>query len=195
MNGNKLNAKLGLIGLFVLVGFGIAVLMAFMPAGASTTGDVYPGFGDWQVNNPTRVIDEDITVSGNINVSSTLELWNATIRMDLGFDNQYIINVTPTGNLKANDTLLTSSRDTWEYGFYVYGLMTLLRTNVAETYDGIQVLTDNKVLIEDTSIILFTGIGLTLEDANGATVRNVSLQTNEYSGYVDAGNFTSTSNA
>ncbi|MCK5414931.1 MAG: hypothetical protein KAJ35_06090, partial [Thermoplasmata archaeon] len=184
MNGNKLNARLGLIGLFVLVGLGIAVLMAFMPAGASTTGDVYPGFGDWQVNNPTRVIDEDITVYGNINVSNTLELWNATIRMDLGFDKQYMIDVTPMGNLKANDTRLTSTRDRNEYSFHVYGSMTLLRTSVEESF-GIRVLTDNTVLIEDSSIILFSGgTGLYLEDADGTTVRNIELQTDEYSGTI-----------
>ena len=194
MNGNKLNARLGLIGLFVLVGLGIAVLMAFMPAGASTTGDVYPGYGDWQVGNATRVIDEDITVFGNINVTSTLELWNATIRMDLAIDNQYLINVTPTGNLKANDTWLTSTRDTREWGFLVYGMMTMLRTVVEETYDGIQVLTDNTVLIEDSSIILFTGIGLYLENADGTTVRNIQLQTNEYSG-TSKGTYNATSSA
>jgi len=50
--------------------------------------------------------------------------------MDLGFDNQYTVNVTTNGNLKANDTLITSTRDYREYGFTVYGKMTLLRTTV-----------------------------------------------------------------
>jgi len=73
MNGKKLNTRIGLIGLFVLVAFGVAVLMAVMPAGAVTTGDAYPGYGDWDVNNATRVIDEEIIVYGDLNVAGAVE--------------------------------------------------------------------------------------------------------------------------
>jgi hypothetical protein len=179
MNGNKLHARLGLIGLFVVVAFGIAVLMAVMPAGAVTTGDSYPGFGDWDVNNPTKVIDEEIVVYGNLNIDSTLELWNATIRMDLGSDNQYKVNVTTNGNLKANDTLITSTRDYREFGFTVYGLMTLDNVEVSETWYGVRVLTDNTVMIKNSRFLKSYGTGLYLEDADGTTVKDVFIQTNE----------------
>jgi hypothetical protein len=162
-----------------LVGFLVAVLLVIMPAGAVTTGDAYPGFGDWQVNNATKVIDEEIIVYGDLNVNSTLELWNATIRMDLGFDNQYMVNVTSNGNLKANDTLITSTRNYREYGFQVHGLMTLKRVTVDETWDGVRVLTSNTVLIEDCKFLRSYGSGLYLEDADGTTVKDVFIQTND----------------
>ncbi len=181
MNGNDLMTRLGLIGLFVLVAIGVAVLLAVMPAGAVTTGDVYPGFGDWNVNNATKVIDEEIIVYGDLNVNSTLELWNATIRMDLGYDNQYMVNVTTIGNLKANDTLITSTRNYREYGFQVHGMMAMKRVTVMETYNGLRVLTNNTVLIEDSAFILSYGAGMYLENADGTTVRNVQIQTNELS--------------
>ena len=173
--------RLGLIGLFVLVALGVAVLLTMMPAGAVTTGDVYPGFGDWNVHNATKVIDEEIVVYGDLNVNSTLELWNATIRMDLGSDNQYQITVTDIGNLMANDTLITSTRTYREFGFLVYGKMTLKRTTVMETYDGLRVLTANTVLIQDSAFLLSYGTGVYLEDANGTTLKNVTVQTNELS--------------
>jgi hypothetical protein len=179
MHDSKLRARLGLIGLFVLIALGVAALMAVMPAGAVTTGDAYPGFGDWNVNNATKVIDEEIIVYGDLNVNSTLELWNATIRMDLGFDNQYKVNVTTLGNLKANDTLITSTRTYREFGFQVHGLMTLKRVTVDETYGGVQVLTSNTVLIEDSNFLRSYGTGLYLEDADGTTIRNVFIQTND----------------
>jgi hypothetical protein len=181
MDGNTLRGRLGLIGLFVLVALGVAALMAVMPAGAVTTGDAYPGFGDWDVNNPTKVIDEEIVVYGNLNIDSTLELWNATIRMDLGSDNQYKVNVTTFGNLKANNTLITSTRDYREFGFTVYGKMTLLKTTVEECYNGLRVLTVDTVLIQDTTIQKTFGTGLYLEDADGTTLKNIQIQTNEIS--------------
>jgi hypothetical protein len=179
MKGNRLNAKLGLIGLVALVGFLVALLLAFTPAGAVTTGDAYPGFGDWQIDNATKVIDEEIIVYGDLNVNSTLELWNATIRMDLGFDNQYKVNVTTNGNLKANDTLITSTRSYREFGFTVYGLMTLDRVEVSETWGGVQVLTGNTISIKNSNFLRSYGTGLYLEDADGTTVQDVFIQTND----------------
>jgi parallel beta-helix repeat protein len=59
--------------------------------------------------------------------------------------------------------------------------MTLLRTTVEEAYDGLRVLTDKTVLIEDSTIQKTYGAGIYLEDADGTTLRNVQIQTNEIS--------------
>ncbi|NIP34365.1 MAG: hypothetical protein GWN18_05410, partial [Thermoplasmata archaeon] len=101
--------------------------------------------------------------------------------MDLGGDNQYKINVTTNGNLKANDTLITSTRSYREFGFTVYGHMTLLRTTVMETYNGVRILTDNTILLKDSRFLLSYGTGIYLESADGTTLNNVSIQTNELS--------------
>jgi len=181
MDGSKLRFRMGLIGLFALAALGIAVLMAVMPAGAYTTGDAYPGYGDWVVDNPTQVIDEVVVVYGDVVVNSKLELWNATVLMDLGYDDQYMIEVATSGELKANDTLITSTNTAREYGFEVYGKMTLLRTAVEETYNGLRILTDDTVLLQDSWFTRSYGTGLYLEDADGTTLRNIQIQTNEIS--------------
>ncbi len=125
MNGKRLTTRIGLIGLFALAGLGIAILMAIAPAGAHTTGDVYPGTGDWEIQTNTRVIDEEIIVSGNITIDADLELWNATIKISLPSDNAYKVKVTENGNLMANDSMITSTITSYEYGFRVLGPMNL----------------------------------------------------------------------
>ncbi len=181
-NGNR-RLNLGLIGLFVLVGLGIAVLMALLPAAAVTTGDVYSGSGDWVINNPTKVVDEQIYVSGNLEVRGDLTLWNADIFMTLSVDNQYIVNVTGTGNLMANDSMITSALSWIEFGFTVYGEMTLERVEVSEVWEGVRVYTDDTILIKDSRILQTIGSGLYLKDADGTTVRNLQIQTDDLNVY------------
>ncbi len=173
--------RLSLIGLIVLVGLGIAILMTLMPAGASQTGDTYPApgyHGDWTIDTNTRVIDEVLNVDGNIIVNAQLELWNVTIWFD-NVDDAHMLNVTTNGNLMANDTRITSAWSEYEYGFTVYGKMTLKRATIEETYGGVQVLTKNTVTIEDSSFLRSYGTGLYLEDADGTTVKNIQIQTND----------------
>ncbi len=173
--------RLSLIGLIVLVGLGIAILMTLMPAGASQTGDTYPApgyHGDWTIDTNTQVIDEVLHVDGNIVVNAQLELWNVTIWFD-NFDDAHMLNVTTNGNLMANDTRITSAWSNYEYAFTVYGKMTLLRVTIEETYNGVQVLTKNTVTIEDSSFLRSYGTGLYLEDADGTTVKNIQIQTND----------------
>lgn len=179
MNGNGLTSRIGLIGLFVLAGLGIAVLMAVAPAGAITTGDAYPGTGDWVISSDTRVIDEVVTVYGNVSVEGKLELWNATIEMSQSRDNEFKFVVTPNGNLMANDSLITSTLSFLEFGFHVKGPMTLDRVVVEETWGGVRVMTDNKVVIKNSQLIKAYGSGLYLEDADGTTISNVLIQADD----------------
>ncbi len=165
----------------MLVGLGIAILMTMMPAGASQTGDTYPApgyHGDWVIDTNTRVIDEVLYIDGNMTVTAQLELWNVTLWFD-NVDDDHLLNVTKNGNLMANDTRITSAWSSYEYSFTVYGKMTLLRVTVEETYGGTQVLTGNTVTITDSSFLRSYGTGLYLEDADGTTVKNVQIQTNE----------------
>ena len=173
--------KLSLIGLIVLVGLGIAILMTLMPAGASQTGDTYPapGYqGDWTIDTNTRVIDEILYVDGNILINAQLELWNVTILFD-NVDDDHELKVTASGNLKANDTRITSAWSSYEYSFKVYGKMTLKRVTIEETFGGVQVLSKNTVTIEDSSFLRSYGTGLYLKDADGTSVKNIQIQTNE----------------
>lgn len=173
--------RLSLIGLIVLVGLGIAILMTLMPAGASQTGDTYPApgyHGDWVIDSNTRVIDEVLYIDGDISVNAALELWNVTIWFD-NIDDAHGLNVTTIGNLMVNDSRITSAWSNYEYAFTVYGKMTLKRATIEETYGGVQVLTKNTVTIEDSSFLRSYGTGLYLEGADGTTVRNIQIQTDE----------------
>ncbi len=183
MNVGNRRINLGLVGLFVLVGLGLALLMTLSPAGAVVTGDVYSGTGDWVINQPTKAIDEVVMVNGSLEIKNVLELWNCTIEMNLPGDDAYKLNVTTSGNLMANNTLFTSTRTYYEYGYTVYGKMNLRRCVVEECYNGLQVLTIDTVSIQDTLIHKTYGMGLYLEDADGTTVNNITIQTNEISVY------------
>jgi hypothetical protein len=180
MQDGKIAIRMGLVALLALVGVVLALVVLTAPAHAIITGDAPPSSGDWKVNQETWVKSEpNVRVYGNAIINSVLHIQNSTVYMALTMDNQYMINVTATGNLKANNSRITALNTNYEYGFYVYGKMALLKMVVEETFNGVQVLTEKTVTIESTDIIMSYGTALYLYNANDTTLKNVFVQTNE----------------
>ncbi|MCK5252052.1 MAG: hypothetical protein KAQ96_03850 [Thermoplasmata archaeon] len=106
----KLN--IGLIGLFALIGLGIAVLLAVMPASAGFTGDAPPMIPgqDWNINNPTHVWDQTVTIwDADVNVNNKLSLHNVTVSFEVvTIYDYYDFNVNAAGSVQANDTTITA---------------------------------------------------------------------------------------
>jgi hypothetical protein len=171
---------MGFVALLALVGVALALVVFTVPAHASITGDAPPMSGDWTVNQETWVKNEpNVMVNGNVIVKNTLHLWNSTVFMVLTSDNQYMINVTAAGKLQANNSRISALNTDCEYGFLVWGKLDVKTSTVEEMYNGIRVLTTNAVTIQDCLLQKAFGQVLYLENANGTTIKNVKMQTDE----------------
>jgi hypothetical protein len=105
------------------VGLGLAVLGLLVLVGvvsATITGDLPPMMGDWVIDNPTKVTDEEVFIlDGNVIVNSALTLQDSTIYIDwmMNPDN-YDFNISAGGSVKADGSVITSSwGDGIEYNF------------------------------------------------------------------------------
>ncbi len=159
----------------------VATLLLATPAHATITGDSPPASGDWVINQLTKVTDEpSINIKGNIIIKNKLEITNSNIFMVLTTDNEYMVNVTATGELvTSKGTIITAANSYNEYGFVVWGKMSLIDTRVQETYKGVQVLTDKAVTIQRSFLERSYGPGLYLENANGTKVLDSTIQTDD----------------
>ena len=174
--------RMGFVALLALVGVVLALVVFTAPAHASITGDAPPMSGDWKVNQETWVKNEpNVQVNGNIIINSVLHIWSSNVYMALTMDDQYMINITASGTLQANNSLITALDTNSEYGFLVWGKLDLKTSTVEEMYNGIRVLTTNTVTIQDCLLQKAFGQVLYLENANGTTVKNVKMQTDEVS--------------
>ena len=71
------------------------LILASPGAKAWQSGSTYSGSGDWTISTATIVADEpSFTVSGNINVQSTLTIYNSFMSIDSPTDGAYTLNVT-----------------------------------------------------------------------------------------------------
>jgi len=124
MNGDsKLHFNLALLGVLAAVFMTALVLGTADDASAVIIGDAYSGSGDWDINNPTTVIDEWIWVmDGDINVNADLQVWNSEIYMgpSMLWD-IYDINVARGVDFQSNDS--TFEGMTWYWGFNMDGSM------------------------------------------------------------------------
>ncbi|MGQ9582720.1 MAG: hypothetical protein ACUVV6_04305, partial [Thermoplasmatota archaeon] len=121
---------------WLLVGLAIAAaafvaLIASPKAEAWQSGDSYSGSGDWTIDDPTIVAEESLTVTGNIEIKSSLTVYNSDIAIDQGSDGQYTLNVASGGKLLLYDSYLYSN-DSYDYKFTVYGS---LHINYSYIYD------------------------------------------------------------
>ena len=180
MQDGKIAIRMGFVALLALVGVALALVVFTAPAHASITGDAPPMSGDWIVSQVTWVVDEpSVLVFGNAIIESTLHIHNSTVYMVLYMDNEYKINVTATGNLQANNSRITALDTYSEYGFLVYGKMSLKLCKVQEMFNGVRVMTTKDVTIEDCVLEKAYGQILYLENANHTTIKNVKLQSDE----------------
>ena len=151
---SKLN--IGLIGLLALIGLGIAVLLAVMPASAGYTGDsppILPG-QDWNINNPTKVWDQDVYIwDADVNVNSQLTLHNVTVYFTVTTNYDYYdFNVNAGGSVKANDSQITAfnGMSGFYWDLYMDGTCDFLRC----TLDYLMTMKTTGTLILDDSTLV-----------------------------------------
>ena len=159
----------------------VAVVLLATPAHATITGDMPPAYGDWVINNPTTATDEmAIYIEGNIIVYNKLTLTNSTVYMMLWSDDQYMVNVTATGDLvMQKGAVLTAANTNYEYGFLVTGKASITNSRIQETYKGVRVITDKAVTIQNSFLERSMGQALYLENANGTKLIDSTIQTND----------------
>ncbi len=180
MENRRIALRLALVATLALAAVAVAVLLTAVPATATITGDAPPASGDWVVNNPTTVTNEpSIVVVGNIIIKNTLSITDSTISLAPTYDGEFKVNVTSTGKLTATRATFMEFNTDVEYTFLVYGETTLTSCLVTGMYDGIQVMTDKKVMIDRCQLIDFNGRALYLNNANGTTVKDCTVQTDK----------------
>ena len=118
----------------ILIALTILVL-ASPGAKAWQSGDSYSGSGDWTINNPTVVADDSITVTGNLEINSNLEVYNSQIYIASSYDNEYYLDVSSSGSLYLWDaSTLTATDSTAHYSFTDYGTLDINESTVSEMW-------------------------------------------------------------
>ena len=118
----------------ILIALTILVL-ASPGAKAWQSGDSYSGSGDWTINNPTVVADDSITVTGNLEINSNLEVYNSQIYIASSYDNEYYVDVSSSGSLYLWDaSTLTATDSTAHYSFTDYGTLDINESTVSEMW-------------------------------------------------------------
>ncbi len=163
MRGNMRTLVIASAGL-ALMAIGVLLLMA---VSATITGDLPPSFtGDWVINNPTTVRDEDIYIlDGNITVNSKLTIERSTIWVDWWFYYDiYDIKVTSRGSMSVTDSTFGSS---WGGGVeYLFeGAVHMDGCDVMHADDGIVIKSDN-VDISNSNIIRCYNLGIHVIDSS-----------------------------
>ncbi len=171
--------RTGPLSLFLLAVSLIALALAMGSVVGSITGDQPPASGDWVVRNPTNVSNETITLYGDIVVEANLTIVDSILRLMPTSDGALTINVTPGGRLVVTDALITSGND-HAYGFLVTGEMVLDRVTVERPYLGIRVVTDDDVLIANTTIRDPVDTAILLKGADGTILRNVTVRADDF---------------
>jgi hypothetical protein len=167
--------RTGSLSLFLLAVPLIALALAMGSVEGSITGDQPPASGDWVVRNPTTVSNETITLYGDIVVEANLTIADSILRLMPTSDGALTINVTSGGRLVVTDTLITSGND-HAFGFLVTGEMVLDRVTVKRPYLGIRVITNDDVLIANTTVLDPVDTAILLEGADGTVLRNVHVR-------------------
>jgi hypothetical protein len=152
----------------------VAVLMESDDAGATVTGDAPPASGDWVVSHPTTVVDETVTVRGNVVVQSSLDLDGSTVYLAPASNASIGLAVTATGQLNSTDTRFASST-AFGYTFAALGRLNASTTVFEDCYRGVRVATEEDVIIRDCSIMYPLEAALVLEDANGTRVEGLHI--------------------
>lgn len=161
--------------LFLLVILLVTLIIASTPSEGSITGDTPPSIGDWTIGNSTSVVDESITVRGDVSVGSDLTLKNATLTIISSSQGAHGIVVNSTGKLKATDSIIRSSGSN-RFTFVVRGQMDLERVTVTGIHGGIRVETDQVVVVEACLITDFSAYAFHLEEANKTVLKDVRVQ-------------------
>jgi len=169
---------LSTIGILLAVAM-LALFLASGSADATITGVQPPASGDWVINTATVVSNEAITLQGNLVVIADLTISDSTLRLTPTSDGADMINVTFGGRLVATDTLITSGTGS-AFGFLVTGELELERVEVQHPYLGIRVLTDNDVIIANTTIRDPVDTAILLEGADGTVLRNVMVRADDF---------------
>ena len=180
MNGTHKKIDIRLALLLSLGGLALSLLVLSGSALGSITGDQPPLSGDWVIDNPTTVRGEMITVDGNLIINDVLMIDTSTITMDLAEDGATEVNVTSTGKLVMTGSTITSIDPNFEYFFIVIGEMDVKRSTLAECHMGIAIRTNKTVLLQDSNILESTGRGLYLKDADGTTVKNCNIHSDDF---------------
>lgn len=179
------SAKVGL-SLRILSSIGILLAIAMLAlilspgsTEATITGDQPPASGDWVVTYDTVVSNEVITIRGDLVVKANLTISDSTVRLMPLSDGADMINVTPGGRLVAIDTLIFSGTE-FAFGFLVTGEMVLESVVVQHPYLGIRVVTDDDILIANTTIRDPVDTAILLDGADGTVLRNVMVRANDF---------------
>lgn len=158
--------------------FALALLLLPGALGGGIVGDQPPASGDWHVTRDTVATDVVIDLNGTLRLDAKLTLMGSQLRIASPSAGEHGINVSATGNLVANDSVISSSSGE-PYHFRVHGAMDLLRVTVRDADQGVQVLSAATVSVEDVSIVDFVGMALYLEGASGTTVKGLRVQADD----------------
>ncbi|MCD6485372.1 MAG: right-handed parallel beta-helix repeat-containing protein [Candidatus Odinarchaeota archaeon] len=171
-----------ILSLAVFVLFMISVFSSQIVS-ATVTGDAPPASGDWIINQPTTVINENITLDGNLIVNNTLVIENSTIWFKL---DKAILNITENGKLILNNATIQGydSSVRWEFRVYAGATCEINASTIvnvgyaaADYQSGIWINSPN-VVINNTNI-KDAYVGILLDGTKNITIENSQI-TSEY---------------
>jgi parallel beta-helix repeat protein len=136
----------------------LLILILILPPGTAQTPP--PASGDWTVTDETTIIDQTVTLSGNLTIrgGGVLTLHNVTLIMNCTVDGQYGIKVASDGALRMNRSIITSSKSELCYNFSIYGNASIENStiekvwgnNTGENVGGVEVFSDEVILSNST---------------------------------------------
>jgi parallel beta-helix repeat protein len=148
-----------------------------------------PSSGDWTIWDVTMISGQTITLNGNLIVQrdGLLVLNDSTLTMNCQNDGQYIIDIQKGGELRMNNTTVTSASATNHYKFQIHGKATITHSTVEEVW-GTANWGDAGLFIDSDGVTLYCTTvrscpqtGITLFDSD-ASIVNCTIYNNSVRG-------------
>ncbi len=130
--------------LLVLTGVAVFALLVIPTDSAEAGGNgdwPPPSSGNWYINQPTNVWQEQIELSRSIYVYSSLSMNMVNISFNCTSNAQYVFYVTSSGSLTFTNGNITAVNKDYHYQFLTYNTTTIRNSDLSEAYYGIQVYT------------------------------------------------------
>ncbi len=168
--------------IITMAALGLLMMCAFS-ASASITGDDPPSAGDWNIKKPTVVRNEVIVINGNIMIESTLSVFDSTIYVNGLSHDEYSLTVDGKGSLSAADSRIAPFNTSNGYGFLVLGELSLDRTVLEGCAMGLQIRTDEQVIVRNCTVLNPSGRGLYLVNATNTLIEDTTLMLNNMTAF------------
>ncbi len=146
---------------------------------ASITGSSPPASGDWVINSPTTVINENLTIDGNIIVNSSLKVIDSVIWFK---SNKSVLNVTERGSLYLKNVTIKGYNDSvrWVFSIYNGGTCEVDNTTLinvgyegAEYQTGVWINSDSVVI--NNTVIINPYVGIWISGTRNITINNTKI--------------------